>query len=298
MTDETRITSATGGAKGDKIYRFDQIPAAPMLELAARYGLGSTKYPQANGLDNWRNGYPFSLSMAALERHYYAFKNGEDNDSTIYAEAGLLGEGEHPLYDAGGKLRPGVSHLAAVVWHCFFLMHHLVEHPELDDRPSTVEKQNNLRKTMEPMLEYYNSKLLDRIEGNIFRAMAPAPMTPPAAFDSISPSDHRDRVIAWRNRPISEGTVAATDLVSPPVVLSGKIQLADRRVTEWEDHFGISIKDYDGFTEVDTYAKIGELDFLNRVNECTVDNSPKYEGHWQALSLRHKDLLDAEGRKQ
>lgn len=138
MTDEVRVTSSTGGAKGDKIYRFDQIPADPMLELAARYGLGSTKYPAVNGLDNWRNGYAFSLSLAALERHVNAFKRGEDNDASIYREAGLLADGDDPLYDEAGELRPGVSHLGAVVWHCFFLMHHLQHHPELDDRPTTV----------------------------------------------------------------------------------------------------------------------------------------------------------------
>ena len=138
MTDEVRVTSATGGAKGDKIFRFDQIPADPMLELAARYGLGSTKYPAVNGLDNWRNGYAFSLSLAALERHVNAFKRGEDNDASIYREAGLLADGEDPLYDEAGELRPGVSHLGAVVWHCFFLLHHLQHHPELDDRPTTV----------------------------------------------------------------------------------------------------------------------------------------------------------------
>lgn len=142
MTNEKRITSATGGAKGDKLARFDQIPAGPMLELAYRYGLGSTKYPAVNGLDNWRNGYAFSLSIAALERHINAFKRGEDYDDSIYREAGLLEDGEHPLYDEDGKLRPGVSHMAAAAWHCFFLMHHLVEHPELDDRPTTVEKRN------------------------------------------------------------------------------------------------------------------------------------------------------------
>lgn len=139
---EVRRTSSTGGAKGDKIFRFDQIPAGPMKELAARYGLGSTKYEQKNGLDNWRNGYPFSLSMAALERHYYAFKAGEDNDDSIYREAGLVDGDEDSLYDEDGNLRPGVSHLSAVVWHCFFLMHHLEAHPELDDRPSTVERRN------------------------------------------------------------------------------------------------------------------------------------------------------------
>lgn len=147
---EQRVESETGGAKGVKLARFDQIPAGPMLELAYRYGLGSTKYESKNGIDNWRNGYPFSLSMAALERHYYAFKAGQDTDDSIYAEAGLLGEGENPLYDEEGKLRGGVSHLAAVVWHCFFLMHHLEHNPELDDRPSTVLARQKDQDTLEP----------------------------------------------------------------------------------------------------------------------------------------------------
>jgi hypothetical protein len=157
VTTEIRRTNATGGAKGDKLARFDQIPAEPLLELAYRYGLGSTKYPAVNGLDNWRNGYEFSLSIAALERHINAFKRGEDNDDTIYREAGLIGDDEDPLYDEEGKLRPGVSHLAAAAWHCFFLMHHLVHHPELDDRPTTVLRRK-AEQPMELVLSFDGSK--------------------------------------------------------------------------------------------------------------------------------------------
>lgn len=136
MTEEIRVTSSTGGAKGNKIHRFDQIPAGPMEELAARYGTGSMKYPQANGIDNWRNGYPFSLSLAALERHLYAFKGGEDYDDQQYDA--ILPVGEDRVYDEDGNVRPGVTHLSAVIWHCMFLLHHLEHHPELDDRPTTV----------------------------------------------------------------------------------------------------------------------------------------------------------------
>lgn len=137
MSEPTRHVSKTGGAKDLKIERYDQIPAGPLAELAARYGVGSLKYPQVNGLDNWRNGYPWSWSYRALLGHANAFWAGENIDPAAYVGT----DNESPLDDDGDP-RPGVQHLAAVAWHAFALLQWIETHPELDDRPSTVALRN------------------------------------------------------------------------------------------------------------------------------------------------------------
>ncbi|MFC4089325.1 dATP/dGTP diphosphohydrolase domain-containing protein [Micromonospora sp. GCM10011541] len=110
----TRETSSTGASKDSKLARFDMIPTYPLRLLAERYGAGAQKYPAVNGLDNWRNGYAWSLSYAAMQRHLTAFWGGEDIDPDS-----------------------GQQHLAAVAWHAFVLME-WSRHPDLvekfDDR--------------------------------------------------------------------------------------------------------------------------------------------------------------------
>jgi hypothetical protein len=96
---EVRVTSSTGGQKGTKIARFDLIPAGALRELAEHYGRGAVKYERVNGLDNWRNGYSWSLSYAALHRHLNAFWSGEDIDEET-----------------------GSKHLVAAAWHCMTLI--------------------------------------------------------------------------------------------------------------------------------------------------------------------------------
>jgi hypothetical protein len=136
-TNAIRTESKTGGAKDVKIQRYDQIPAGPLAELAARYGIGSLKYPQRNGLDNWRNGYPWSYSYRALLGHANDFWRGEDVDPNAY-----LGTfPDESSYDDDGP-RPGVTHLAAVAWHALALLEWAETHPEYDDRPSTVVRRN------------------------------------------------------------------------------------------------------------------------------------------------------------
>ena len=97
---EVRVTSSTGGAKGSKGARFDLIPTGPLWELAEHYGKGAQKYERVNGIDNWRNGYDWSLSYAALQRHVNAFWNGEDIDP-----------------------ENGSKHIIAAAWHCLALAH-------------------------------------------------------------------------------------------------------------------------------------------------------------------------------
>ena len=105
---EVRITNElTGGQKGSKDERHDLIPIGPLAALARHYGRGADKYDD----HNWRRGYSWSLSYAALQRHATAFWGGEDVDSET-----------------------GSPHLAAVAFHAFALMEWMTTHPELDDR--------------------------------------------------------------------------------------------------------------------------------------------------------------------
>jgi hypothetical protein len=106
-TNEVRVVSSTGGEKGSKDERFDLIPVGPLTEVARLYGIGAKKYAK----DNWRRGYEWSLSFAALCRHLWAFWGGESYDKET-----------------------GCHHLASVVFHANALMEFEKTHPEFDDR--------------------------------------------------------------------------------------------------------------------------------------------------------------------
>lgn len=113
MTDRTRetryIDPETGGEKGTKLARFDLIPEIPLYSLAEHYGRGAAKYED----HNWRRGIPWSISFAALNRHLWAWWNGEDVDPELHSH-----------------------HLDAVTFHTFALREYAVTHPELDNRPT------------------------------------------------------------------------------------------------------------------------------------------------------------------
>lgn len=111
-TTEVRTVSATGGEKGVKIARYDLIPAGPLYELACLFGVGALKYDERN----FEAGYEWSKSFGAMQRHAWQFWNGEDVDPET-----------------------GVSHLASVIWNAMALLLFTQTHPELDDRPQTVE---------------------------------------------------------------------------------------------------------------------------------------------------------------
>ena len=93
---EVRVTSDTGGQKGSKLARFDLVPQDALWALAEAYGRGAAKYDD----DNWRRGYDWSLSFAAMQRHASQFWGGEDIDAET-----------------------GSPHLAAVAWHAMSLLH-------------------------------------------------------------------------------------------------------------------------------------------------------------------------------
>lgn len=86
----TIVDEKTGGAKGQKLQRFDLIPNEFEIALSEHYGKGATKYADRN----WERGYRWSLSVGALRRHLAAWLAGESYDSET-----------------------GSNHLIAVAWH-------------------------------------------------------------------------------------------------------------------------------------------------------------------------------------
>lgn len=112
---EIRVTSSTGGQKGQKLERYDLIPWDFMDELARCYGIGAQKYEDRN----WERGYDIGLSMAALMRHLTLFWQGEDFDP-----------------------ESGIHHLASVVFHAaaMYRFTQKYELDEFDTRPWRLQK--------------------------------------------------------------------------------------------------------------------------------------------------------------
>lgn len=104
---EVRTTSTTGGEKGTKPERYDLIPVGALAKVAALYGRGAAKY----AAHNWRKGYEWSKSYAALQRHATQFWNGEDNDAEM-----------------------DLPHMASVAFHALALLTFMEEQREFDDR--------------------------------------------------------------------------------------------------------------------------------------------------------------------
>lgn len=132
---ETRTTSSTGGQKGVKLARFDLIPVGALTELAEHYGVGATKY--AN--HQWRNGYEWSKSYAALMRHLTAFWAGFDYDVCSNDPKGCshVDTEGNPFVAAREDAcfnHTGSHHMAAVAWHAFALLEYKDTHVAHDDR--------------------------------------------------------------------------------------------------------------------------------------------------------------------
>lgn len=122
---EVRVTSETGGQKGQKEARYDLLPAVPLRTVAELFGKGAQKYEERN----WERGYEWSLSFAALNRHLWQFWNGEDIDEEL-----------------------GKPHLAAVIFHALALLEFSTTHPEFDNRPnSKVKSRINVADKLGPV---------------------------------------------------------------------------------------------------------------------------------------------------
>ncbi len=88
--------------------RFDLIPVRPLVALAELYAIGADKYEARN----WERGLPPSRVFAAMQRHAWAWHNGETHDPE---------DGQH--------------HMSSVAWGAFALHELEVTRPDLDDRP-------------------------------------------------------------------------------------------------------------------------------------------------------------------
>lgn len=108
VTSEVRVTSATGGEKGQKDVRIHALPTEALFELGRVFAFGEQKYADYN----FRKGYKWSLSFDALQRHAWAFWNREDNDP------------ESKLH-----------HMAHAAWHCLVMLFYSLTGVGEDDRP-------------------------------------------------------------------------------------------------------------------------------------------------------------------
>lgn len=119
MTDEIRSVSSTGAEKGVKAAALNLVPTGPLMKLAEHYNAGAKKYAE----HNWRGGYEWSKSYAALMRHALQFWDGQDNDEET-----------------------GTPHMAAVAFHAFALLEYAETHPEFDDRykPEVTESEHSV----------------------------------------------------------------------------------------------------------------------------------------------------------
>ena len=104
---EQPSVSSTGGAKNVKPEKFSLIPTQALAKVAEHYGVGAEKY----AAHQWRQGYEWSKSYDALQRHANAFWAGEDNDPETRT-----------------------PHMAAVAFHALTLLTFMDEHPNHDDR--------------------------------------------------------------------------------------------------------------------------------------------------------------------
>jgi len=107
-----RASSSSPGQKGDAgKLRFDLIPPRSLQDLAHVYTIGAKKYADRN----WEKGIAFGRIFGAMQRHAWAWWDGEELDQE---------DGQH--------------HLAAVAWCAFTLLEYLRTHREFDDRPLDV----------------------------------------------------------------------------------------------------------------------------------------------------------------
>jgi len=125
---EVRITSPTGGQKGQKMIRLGGADPIAMLELGRIYGMGEMKYDRFNYL----KGYDWSLSIDALKRHLLAYEAGEDYDE-CHVHPGQHGD-DHG-YDPAVCDGSGLLHTAHVAWHGLALTSFLLRGVGNDDRP-------------------------------------------------------------------------------------------------------------------------------------------------------------------
>lgn len=106
--DEVRVTSLTGGQKGQKLARLGSLDPLALLEVAKVAGFGEQKYDRLN----YMKGYDWSLSFDAGQRHRLTFWSGEED------------------FDP----ESGICHLAHSVWQDLTLLAFFLRKRGNDDR--------------------------------------------------------------------------------------------------------------------------------------------------------------------
>jgi hypothetical protein len=120
MVDENKLGMRFNAGKA----RWDLLPIGALSELVNVFTYGAKKYAP----NNWRKGLKFSDTMAALDRHWAAWKTGEDRDS-----------------------ESGCHHLAHVAWNAFALLEfYLMGREDLDDRCKEVAPFQTTSNIKEP----------------------------------------------------------------------------------------------------------------------------------------------------
>ena len=104
----------TGAQKLKKDIRYDLLPVLPIAEISRVYAYGEQKYSS----HNWRGGYDWSLSYAALQRHLSRFWDGEDNDP-----------------------ESGLPHLSHAGFHILALLEFMHTNRQKDDRYATAKSR-------------------------------------------------------------------------------------------------------------------------------------------------------------
>ncbi len=112
QNEEVIQTSETGGRKGAKPVQLHAIPWEALQELGRVYYYGASKYEDYN----FRRGYRWSLTFDAMQRHAWAFWNGDDRDE-----------------------ESGHYHLAHAAWHALTLLFYAITGKGTDDRPNRYE---------------------------------------------------------------------------------------------------------------------------------------------------------------
>lgn len=99
---------AVTGRKDDSgKVRLDLLPPEALTEIAKVLTFGAQKY----AAHNWRGGFVWSRTIAALLRHFFAWMRGEDNDPET-----------------------GLSHIAHVGCNVLFLLTFIITKTGIDDR--------------------------------------------------------------------------------------------------------------------------------------------------------------------
>lgn len=107
LKEEVIIVDGGGQRKNEGKLPMELVPVSTAISLAKVLQVGAKKYSK----NNWRRGMSWTTIMGCIERHYNAFKAGEDYDEET-----------------------GMRHIELLLCNVAFLNEYFYTCPELDDR--------------------------------------------------------------------------------------------------------------------------------------------------------------------